>query len=171
MKIKLIEGSRAILWNNVRFFLENSRFTGELEDASTTRHYVIKIRNIRLREKKPYCGNHPAMCENTGETRRKGTWLEGADWVEFNDSLNDICDRENISADIRSSICILRKGRERRMEYGYRQVNDRFTEWNLDDEDSYENWCGKEELAPASEFPFGTPGLYLRGDSQYSCVG
>ncbi len=138
----------------------NFRFTFEWEFVGNG----IKIKNVRLRDKKLYCGNHPAECEvnfaGVEPRQRMGPWLEGLDWVEFNDRINDILDELNTSANVFTSVCKIRKDTRRRIFYGYHRLAFN-TEWNKDEDDScYEDWCGKE--APASEYPFGTPGLYKR---------
>lgn len=138
---------------------ENSRF--RVREIERQGDKVLKIREVRLKESKPYCGSHPNACDIEGG--RKGPWLEGADWVEFNDRLNDVLDRYDVNAYVRSSICILRKGTRRRVYYGSYLGNAFRNEyqWNKDEPDEcYEDWCGK--IAPASEFPFGTPGTYER---------
>jgi len=136
-----------------------SRFNFSVEFAGKT---VIKLRNIRLKEKKRYCGNHPNACDIEGG--RMGTYLEGLDWVDFNDTLNDVLDSLSVSAYVRSAVCIIRKGTRRRTVYGSFLVRHLWRpvyQWNKDEDDEcYENWCGGS--APISEYPFGTPGEYTR---------
>lgn len=140
--------------------IDNSRFTvNKIEDQSNSRNNWLKLREIRLRTKKDYCGNHPGACVGLLQRHRKGVWLEGADWVEFNDLVNDVCDRFNIYAEISTTVCILRKGFERRVYYGM-YSRGFFTEWNRDEPGGFEDYCGK--IAPDSEYPYGTPGLYER---------
>lgn len=156
-----------------KYMEEHTRFTCEPEVAEDRGRYV-KIRNIRLKQKKPYCGNHPAECVGglfgAERTHRKGTWLEGLDWVEFNDHLNDLLDSLYVSANIKSSVCILRKGRRRRTHYGMYQQG-MFNQWKMDEpDDCYEDFCG--QAAPMSEWPWGTPGEYHRGlDEPIKVVG
>jgi hypothetical protein len=147
----------------VRRELRDSRFTFDSEIIDS----YVKLRNIRLKEKKLYCGNHPNACENPFGKPRQGVYLEGADWVEFNDRLNDACDKFDVHANIRSSILIVRKGFNRRTCYGSHVfsrgliMGNTIWEWNKDeDDDFYENYCGK--VAPNSSYPFGTPGIYSR---------
>lgn len=125
--------------------------------------WVAKIRNIRLNEKKPYCGNHPEMCELQGFGNRKprmNDCLEGADWVDWNDRLNDVLDALNVSADVASSACTLRRNTKRRTNYGSYWVGN-FAQWEVYGEHSdYADYCG--QVAPASVYPFGTPGEYDR---------
>jgi hypothetical protein len=135
-----------------------SRFTAEVEIKGKT---VIKIRNIRLRESRKYCGNHPNACElNT--PGRKTKYLEGADWVEFNDMINDICDSIGLNARVRTSVCEVRRGTDRRIRYNSHME---FIQWQWDkigDDEDYENYIGLN--APDSEYPFGTPGVYQRNN-------
>ena len=128
--------------------IEDSRFTATLSQTSKTK---IKIEKIRLRDSKPYCGNHPASCR----IEVKSAWrnyLEGVDWVSFNDGINDILDRLGISANVWTSICIIREGRSRRVAYTA-QPNGEWAKYGLT-----WNYCGRE--APASDWPGGTPGIY-----------
>lgn len=145
----------------------NSRFTAEVERVPRKiTNDAIRIRNIRLKDSKIYCGNHPAACE-LGGSHRKGRTLEGADWVEFNDLINNICDRLWIRANVSTAVCVIRKGYERRIKYGmFRDGN--FWQWKKDEPDaSYEDCCSRQ--APYSEFPEGTPGIY--SPTGYEVIG
>jgi len=124
----------------------------------------LSVKQIRLKESKPYCGNHPIACEVIpGNKVRKANYLEGADWVEFNDLLNDVCDWYCVSANIRSAVCIVRKDVRRRTHYGYAstgRINVPW-EWRMDEDDKfYVDYRVKR--APDSSFPDGTPGIYCR---------
>jgi hypothetical protein len=149
--------------------IDESRFTVRFITKRGKRVKHLKLHEIRLRDKKAYCGNHPAACEIGGGSHRKGPWLEGADWVEFNDLVNDVLDGLHISANVHTAVCIVRKGKRRRIRYGYfRHFNQ--TQWERDeDEDGYEDYLGT--WAPNSIFPMGTPGLYLRNGVNYNVVG
>lgn len=167
-----------------------SRFKAQVEVLSDKR---IKIRNIRLKESKKFCGSHPFACDIDGG--RKANYLEGADWVEVNDRVNDVLDRLNAIAYVRTSICILRKGEKRRVKYDGHWVawaynnEGRFVkvasseplgdrphpEWNRDESDpeAYQDW--RLKVAPNSWYPPGTPGTYERkpyvvvpGDNKFS---
>lgn len=140
----------------------HSRFKAEVVITGS----YLSVKQIRLKESKEYCGNHPIACEVTpGNNLRKANYLEGADWVEFNDLLNDVCDWFGVSANIRSAVCIVRKGVARRTHYGYVSTGRINTpwEWSLDEEDKfYLDYCGN--FSPDSSFPDGTPGIYDRID-------
>jgi len=146
--------------DEIHCFLRQSRFVADVTQTSTS----IKIVGVKLRHKKEYCGNHGGPCvrPHTGP-HRKYFYLEGADWVEFNDSLNDICDRLGVSANITSSVCVIRRGECRRVEYEIKN-GEPGQEWLR--EGHTENWIGR--VAPDSTFPEGTPGVYK---TNYFCVG
>lgn len=97
------------LYESLMTTLTRSRFVTSLEIVNS---YTLKFRMVRLKVRKPYCGNHPAHCETRGIVRkpRKLNFLEGADWVAFNDLLNDVLDSLAISATVKSSACLIRKG-------------------------------------------------------------
>jgi hypothetical protein len=83
--------------------------------------------------------------------------LEGADWVAFNDMLNDVLDALNVSANVASSLCIIRKGAMRRIEYdGHKLGNGIDSEWN---KDSAHYADRRGQVSPRSEYPAGTPGI------------
>jgi hypothetical protein len=94
-----------------------------------------------------------------GERPHKHTKnLEGADWVAFNDMLNDMLDALSVSADVGSSLCIIRKGGARRVEYrGHLLGNGIDSEWDKDS-DFYESHLGETNV-PRSEYPTDTPGI------------
>lgn len=132
----------------------------------------LKLSKIRLRESKPYCGNHAKACERStldailgGRPHRRSKYLEGADWVEFNDRLNDAMDRFGVSCSIRSSDCWIRKGTLRRIAYDAKTFvgvpgNG---EWRWDRDACPEDWVEAKDLPEdfrASWFPEGTPGIH-----------
>lgn len=154
-----------LIWARLQFAITNSRFTAEVINPSPR---TIKILKVRVKAGKAYCGNHPYGCE-IGGVDKKARFLEGADWVEFDDLLNDVLDSLNVDAKVSSSACILRKGRLRRTNYdgnflwfGKNAVWDK----NAPDYD-YKDYCGR--VAPPSSFPEGTPGIYSK--INYSVVG
>lgn len=164
--IRLLEGNYLTgneLWRVIETRLGESRFT--VKEAQTTgpnrwaRKYkggYITLHNIRLRESKPYCGNHPGPCLiNTPHIRRR--YLEGLDWVEFNDLINNALDDLGIVADVASSECVVRKGAKRRVNYRMERLRNlnRWAKVGLTED--YQDWC--EKYAPRSKYPLGTPGL------------
>jgi len=132
-----------------------SRFTANVERHNKK----ISIHNIRLREGKDYCGNHPNACPvrpGIHRDHRKSTCLEGADWVGFNDMLNDVLDTLSVSANAGSSLCVIRKGLMRRMRYaGHFLKNNIDREWDRDDT-RYESYVRKGH--PPTDYPKDTPG-------------
>jgi len=138
--------------------IEKTRFTADI--TAPSRHNV-KIINVRLKAKKEYCGNHPASCEIGNPKHKKARFLEGADWVEFDDWLNDQLDAKSISANISTASFWVRRGRMRRTLYSHYYLPwGGNAEWSRDDPDFYSDWCGKDTPAPRAEFPVGTPGIY-----------
>lgn len=136
-----------------------TRFTMDIEAKNS----IVNIKNIRLKESKEYCGNHPNACEIqvVGRKNRKAKFLEGADWVEFNDRLNDVLDRLYVNANVNSAICNIRIGYDRRVQY---DSHWNFNQWEWDRNgfpNHYESWTHGER-APSSIYPEGTPGSYER---------
>ncbi len=135
--------------------LTKSRFTALVEISGDK----VKIRNVRLKQNKDYCGNHPFACPVRpwgNEKHKKLNYLEGADWVAFNDMINDVLDNLGVSADVASSLVVIRKGEKRCVNYGGHALNKFNNEWNKEGE-KYENWIGKK--AGRSKYPIGTPGI------------
>ncbi len=135
--------------------LTKSRFTALVEISGDK----VKIRNVRLKQNKDYCGNHPFTCPIRpwgNEKHKKLNYLEGADWVGFNDMVNDVLDKLNVSADVASSLVKIRKGEIRAVEYWGHALNPFNNEWNKEGEE-FQNLLGKK--APRSKYPEGTPGI------------
>lgn len=144
-----------IIQNHVN---QSTRFTCDVFLIGKT---VIKIKDIRLVEARKYCGNHPNECE-IGGGGRMGKYLEGADWVEFNDTINDILDALEVSANVGTAVCKVRKLNRRRTYYGS-HMQGRFWQWNMDEpDDFYTDWSLTP--SPNSDYPFGTPGVYERNN-------
>ena len=143
----------------IELAIAQSRFTAQVFQARSS-GWGVKIVQVRLRRKKHYCGNHPCGCEGSPHRHAKRNFLEGADWVEFNDLLNNTLDKMNVSADVRSAACILRKGKLRRIAYFEKADFNRIKTWEYDDPNCYLNHCGSQE-PHFSDFPYGTPGIYV----------
>lgn len=145
--------------------LERSRFrlsgsssfgnAGGIAFEGKGQRLFVAIRGIRLRIKKGYCGNHAGPCRLTGRKHKRADYLEGLDWVSWNDMLNDALDSIGHDGDVRSTTCILRWGRKRRIEY----VSGTYGgEWDRDTEDRFYVDCiGK--TPPETIYPYGTPGI------------
>jgi hypothetical protein len=130
-----------------------------IDDART-----IRLDPVRLFAAKDYCGNHPGPCLLGGRRHRHYCYLEGADWVAYNDLINKVLDRLGIEADVGSSTCAVRKGRRRRVVYEQHFIqlgNGRaVADWERTGAPAcYEDWCGHRG-APPSRYPDGTPGIY-----------
>lgn len=135
----------------------DSRFSVDVSQSKGS----INLKNVRLKQSKEYCGNHPKGCEATGGPKhKKAAFLEGADWVEFNDRLNDVLDRMNVSAVVASSVCNIRQGDARRVKY---DAKSRFPNgtwaWDKFGEADHYRHSVSRSYGP-SEFPMGTPGIY-----------
>jgi hypothetical protein len=171
------------IYYSLRPNIERSRFTAKIEDGCLKSwnklRNGIKLSCIRLRNKKDYCGQHPGEClinpfERYPRKHPISIRLEGLDWVGFNDGLNDMLDRLNVSADVfsfnreagkitkhgarRLSRFYIRRGRCRYLEYTQARIERDFRPlvfWT--DSDNYADYCGQQ--APRSKYPSGTPGL------------
>ena len=61
---------------------------------------VIQLRNIRLAQSRPYCGNHAGPCDannpharfNKDGSKPKSKCLEGSDWIRVHNIVNDWLD-------------------------------------------------------------------------------
>ena len=135
--------------------IKQSRFTARIE----THKNKITIHDVRLKEKKHYCGNHPFSCPVTPwkKPHKKLNYLEGADWVAFNDLINDILDSLRISANVASSLVIIRKERKRCVNYTGHALNEFNNGWDKDS-GVFQDCIEKQEPVK-SEYPEGTPGI------------
>lgn len=130
---------------------------------------TIDIWNVRLRASKDYCGSHAGPCPFNPVFERphsRRAYLEGADWVEWNDTINDVLDWAEADARVWNSICLIRQGLRRRVFYDGRPDNRAIWCYKADDED-YQDYSGTGKR-PASWFPSGTPGIYR---NEYNAVG
>jgi len=147
------------LWHTEhRFIIGDILFTRKRRRPALTFH------EIRLKESKIYCGNHPAGCEIIpGRKPSKRNFLEGADWVAWNDLLNDIADELRLDCDIASSTVDIRRGRNRRTNYdadwsSENTITGVFELWEKIgwDRDYIDNLGGQPMQ---SAYPAGTPGI------------
>jgi hypothetical protein len=132
-----------------------SRFTAKLETVTYPRMVRVYICPIRLRQTKDYRGNHPGPCQVSGRRHKKTAYLEGMDWVAFNDMVNDALDSIHHDG-IAGSVVNIRQGKKRRTYYG--MTTGPHVDW-LPQGDclDYADYCGQQ--APRSELPNGTPGI------------
>ena len=150
----IIGADLEFLRNKLERALSSSRFSATIKSYNTK----LTIHDVRLKQSKDYCGNHPFSCpvRQFERPHKKYNYLEGADWVVFNDLINDILDLHGISANVASSLVVIRKGRKRCIKYwGHKLGNGIDSQW--DKEGKYEDYVGKK--VGRSEFPEGTPGI------------
>jgi hypothetical protein len=106
----------------------------------------ILVGNVRLTEKKPYCGNHPGECP-VGSPKPNSTRLEWDDWVTFhglvNRSLNKFKADANVWSlpyDVKGRMWI-RRGRQARLRYDWTETTDGFSRniriWNQGTPDQF----------------------------------
>ena len=114
--------------------IKESRFTAdfsepvfELASKKCSESWLITVRSVRLREGKPYCGQHPGECF-LDRKKKKMRLLEWDDWVEFHDIINDVLDEAKVKADVWSvpgelldhgKRMWVRRGNKRRVKYEY----------------------------------------------------
>ncbi len=138
--------------DRVARLIRGSRFCcSDIDIVRGHRRHTVQVHEIRLRVAKPYCGNHAGPCKVPGR-HRKAAYLEGADWVAFNDWLNDLLDGIDHDGRVFSSVCDVRIGRRRRICYtSTGAIWDRIGE-----ESDYRDCCGSR--APRAICTPGTPG-------------
>lgn len=148
--------------------LRESRFTARV----VYKINQVTIHDVRLRESKHYCGNHPLPCPvrpGVKERHVKAKFLEGADWVGFNDMLNDVLDTLKVSCSAGSPLVTIRKGLARCIRYDAKPVRGDFNEWAKDSGQFIDMTKGPIESPTPnwrrSEYPEGTP-----GDPRYRMV-
>ena len=151
----IIGADLSAISNSLNLIIKQTRFTARIE----THKNKLTIHDVRLKEKKHYCGNHPFSCPVTPweKPHKKGKWLEGADWVGFNDCINDVLDSLRVSANVASSLVIIRKGKKRCVSYSGHAVNEFNNEWDKDS-GVFQDCIEKQEPVK-SEYPEGTPGI------------
>lgn len=129
--------------------LEKSRFRAELTEDGKS----VKLSKIRLKASKEYCGNHAGPCQIKGvHKNKKANFLEGSDWIAFNDGVNDLLDKLKVEASVTSSICVMRKGLLRRTEYSGIDGG----EFDKEGDEYLNNIGGKAMKSYCQE---GTPGI------------
>lgn len=73
--------------------------TYKWSERTTRNHLYFELSEIRLKEAKPYCGNHagPCIVRVFERPRRNGRWLEGEDWMRVHALVNEVLDSLNVS--------------------------------------------------------------------------
>lgn len=137
-----------------------SRFIAKHIDQANSQ--AIKITDVRLKIKKKYHGSNANVFQHSWKkTFPRQLFLEGADWVEFNDLVNNVLDKLNVSAKVETNTCVIRKGEKRRITYDadYSSWNPNVMVWEKKGaEGHYVDNMGKPPIE--SQFPLGTPGIY-----------
>ena len=90
---------------------------------------AIRVKPVRLLNKKPYCGQHP-VCDPAFAPKKKpnSTCLMWADWIKFNRLVNTVLNRYRVNADVWSNPLEtkgkfhIRKGNKARVRYDYETV-------------------------------------------------
>jgi hypothetical protein len=92
----------------------------------------IKVRPVRLRVNKPYCGNHPGECPIGGPPKKNASYLEWEDWVAFHKLVNATLNRFHTHADVWSTPADvrgkmwIRKGTAPRIHWDWTEDMDRY---------------------------------------------
>lgn len=163
-------------------WMANSRFSAHIAPQwMRGTRLGIKIKNVRLRNRKDYCGAHPGPClvnPLRSETPHKATrLLEGLDWVGFNHMLNDWLDEREQACTVfsynRESMAhryYIRRGRRRRVKYPFEtEMNSlgfaQFAHWtqskeDLEDTYIFQDHCGRPHPSVDEDIlQSGTPGI------------
>lgn len=160
----------------IRKYIARSRFTCAFYHERCPAKlggWAVRLQMVRLRVPKDYCGQHPGPCPvrfGGSPPHRHTRFLEGADWVAFDDMVNDALDRARVAAEVWSkgqeflSRFFIRHGESRRVEYpaDYRDFHGRyFMIWDHEDLPGYfdDGHFGVRGDAPRSAYPIGTPGV------------
>lgn len=158
------DGTFTDFWRSFDHFRNSDRFTFDIVPGKGAQ---MKLSKVRLKNPKAYCGNHAKACEGLGETHTRRTFLEGADWIDFHDRLNDLLDNIGASASVSNTAIITRKGTRRRVRYeansfrGTRGAPNFEWVWDKDGPDDHFQDCTHAISQPAW-FPEGTPGIYSK---------
>jgi hypothetical protein len=149
--------------------VEKSRFTLRADLEHLGKQPGVKVTEVRLRNAKDFCGQHPGPCVALfPRPHRRHKFLEGLDWVGFNQMFNNLMDRKKIDCDFFSynremrggGRYYIRKGTLRRLKYPFETVNGIFHLWLPGTfEEDFIDCCGKPPPAiPWYVEDAGTPG-------------
>ena len=127
--------------------IKDGRFTATLTPTIEKRLPAIRVKPVRLTEKKSYCGNHPGTCE-VGAKKMNARFLEWDDWVKFHRLINAALNMYHCNAnvwstptDIRGKMHI-RKGYKARLRYDWEEEYNDFGRpiriWNPGTDDQFE---------------------------------
>lgn len=112
-------------------------------------NFCIFVKNVRLRKAKPYCGNHPGVCQIIpGRPTKKpnSTYLEWDDWIKFNNLVNSVLNKYKANADVCSlphdvsGKMFIRKNNKPRLKWDWEEqyINGRMIRvWNQGTPDQF----------------------------------
>lgn len=113
--------------------IAKSRFRATIRPGVDVKGNVcIYLKPVRLREGKPYCGNHPGECPIGGPPKKTATYLEWEDWVAFHKLVNATLNRFHTHADVWSTPADvsgkmwIRKGTLPRVHWDWTEDMDRY---------------------------------------------
>jgi len=146
--------------------LKNSRFLVRdivvKEQTADRKRGVIHLNEIRLKEAKYFRGCAPEFEEwRLARPCKRAHFLEAADWIEWNDLLNDLLDELDCPADVLSRACVVRKGRLRRTRYD--TLEDKYgiqSQWEKAGSKEAFSDCNQHPLHPYSEVDGSFAGIY-----------
>ena len=112
---------------------DKSRFKVTIKLGMTpTGACCLYLKPVRLKEKKPYCGNHPGECPVSTKPKPYTTYLEWEDWVSFHKLVNATLNRLRVHADVWSTPADvrgkmwIRKGTLPRVRWDWTEDMDRY---------------------------------------------
>lgn len=150
------------LYNQLKEKRDSGRFDFKWEGTTTARAHIIRIGNVKLKKPKPYCSAQPGPCwQRSLHTHCWYNHLEGADWVGFNDGINDILDGMNVQANVRQGAVLIRLAGLRRVRYGADKEEGFPQQWWQKRGDLNSDFMDCRHLAttPRAWFPEGTRGF------------
>lgn len=117
-------------------FEKDGRFKAQFQKSETKTSKItlqtIVISKVRLTKNKEYCGNHPGECPISNEPKKKMSFLEWEDWINFNNIINKILNKFKVNAnvwsepqDVKGKFWI-RKGKNPRLIYNWTEEYNRF---------------------------------------------
>jgi hypothetical protein len=155
-----------------RLLFDRQRVSQRISAKPYAESFALRLLQIRLKNKKYYCGQHPGPCPINRifapPPHPLCHLLEGLDWVSLDDMVNDILDRHSIEALVWSHGTefdrkfFIRRHQQRRTNYPMRLF--RYPDvWAWETHQSLAEWdsshFGVSNDATRSRYPEGTPGV------------
>ncbi|OHD23792.1 MAG: hypothetical protein A2Y38_17025 [Spirochaetes bacterium GWB1_59_5] len=135
------------------FVAKDGRFTCNFIPTGTDCEYnlgdYIKVECVRLAQAKPYCGQHPGVCENPSRPKPRMRYLKWDDWVSFNNLVNAGLDAQQVGGDMwsnpreqmdKGAKMWLRRAGKTRQRYDYEttyRYGRPFQTWNHGSQDQF----------------------------------